>query len=286
MADIDEVFQLTTLDQVHTMADPLRVRILERLVREPMTVKMLGTDLGEPPAKVHYHVRELERVGVIRLVETREKGGVLEKYFRAVARDFTIMNDVLYNSNPDELAAVVDEYVQVVQRGLSAALSHYHEHPDQHEPLTISSETVWATPEEFRALVAKLSEMTRFYQTPRHVDGEAEWTINVIGHLTVPERQSETERPTSPPRRSYWFLFGAATMHRADLEKAVAEGRVFDLTVVGVCTVADNVTPDLAERAIARVRVYGRLHASPDVRAVLDRKGGESHLSTGKKPEQ
>lgn len=27
----------------------------------------------------HYHVRELERVGLVQLVETREKGGILEK---------------------------------------------------------------------------------------------------------------------------------------------------------------------------------------------------------------
>jgi hypothetical protein len=250
-----------------------------------MTVKMLGTDLGEPPAKVHYHVRELERIGVIRLVETREKGGVLEKYYRAVARDFTIMKDVLYNSKPDELSAVVDEVFQVVQRGLSAALFAYHEHPDRHEPLTISNETVWATAEEFRALVAKLSEMIRFYQAPRHLDGEAEWTINVIGHLTVPERQPEAE-PASPPRRSYQFNFGAVILGRADLDKLVAEGRLLDLTVIGVCTFADNVTPDLAERAIARVRVYGRLNASPEVLLVLERKGGKNHSGAGEKPEQ
>ena len=285
MADIDEVFPLTTLDQVRTMADPLRVRIMERLVREPMTVKMLGTDLGEAPAKVHYHVRELERIGVIRLVETREKGGVLEKYYRAVARDFTITKDVLYNSKPDELSAVVDEVLHVAERGLSAALSHYHEHPSRNEPLTISNETVWATALEFRALVTKLSEMIRFYQAPRHIDGETEWTINVIAHLTVPEHQSKAE-PASPPRRSYQFYFGAVSLDRADLDKLVAEGSVLDLTVVGVCTFADNVTPDLAERAIARVRIYGRLHASPAVRLVLDGKGGESHSSTGEKLEQ
>jgi DNA-binding transcriptional ArsR family regulator len=285
MADMDEGFPLTTLDQVHTLADPLRVRILERLVREPMTVKMLGTNLGEPPAKVHYHVRELERIGVIRLVETREKGGVLEKYYRAVARTFTVMKDVLYNSKPDELSAIVDEYFQVVQRGLTAALSAYQKHPDRHEPLTISNETVWSTTDEFRELVTKLSETTRFYQEPRHIDGEVEWTINVIGHLTVPERQLESE-PASPPRRSYQFYFGAVTLGRADLEKLVAEGSLLDLTVVGVCIIAENVTPELAERAIARVRVYGRIHASPEVRAVLKGKGGESHSSAGEKLEQ
>jgi DNA-binding transcriptional ArsR family regulator len=274
MADVDEVFQLTTLDQVRTMADPLRVRILDRLVHAPMTVKMLGTDLGEPPAKVHYHVRELERIGVIHLVETREKGGVLEKYYRAVARTFTVMKDVLSNSKSDELSAVVDEYLQVVQRGLSAALSRYQEHPDRNVPLMASISSVWATADEFRALVTKLNEVIESYETPRHLDGEAEWTINVIGHLTVPERQPEAE-PASPSRRSYQFYFGAVTLHRADLDKLVAEGSRLDLTVVGVCTFADNVTPDLAERAIARVRVYGRLHASPAVRVVLQRKGGE-----------
>jgi DNA-binding transcriptional ArsR family regulator len=285
MADIEEVFPLTTLDQVRTMADPLRVRILERLVREPMTVKMLGTDLGEPPAKVHYHVRELERVRAIRLVETREKGGVLEKYYRAVARTFRVMRDVLYNSKPDELSAIVDEYSQVVQRGLSAALSSYREHPDRDEPLTISNGTVWATAEEFRALIAKLDEVVESYQAPKHLDGEAEWTINVIGHITAPERQPQAE-PASRPRRSYQFNFGAVILGRADLDKLVAEGRLLDLTVIGVCTFADNVTPDLAERAIARVRIYGRLLASPEVRVVLERKGGQNHSSAGEKLEQ
>src|SRR5215469_13419837 len=242
MADIDEVFQLTTLDQLRTMADPLRVRIMERLVREPMTVKMLGTDLVEPPAKVHYHVRELKRVGVIHQVETREKGGVLEKYYRAVARSFKVMRDVLYNSKPDEVSAIVDEYFQIVQRGLSAALSAYREHPDRDEPLTISSWTAWATAEEFRALIAKLGEVIDSYQAPRHIDGEAEWTINVIGHITTPEPQPPAEL-ASRPRRSYQFNLGAIILDRADLEKLVAEGSVLDMTVIGVCSFASNVTP-------------------------------------------
>jgi DNA-binding transcriptional ArsR family regulator len=273
MADLDEFFALTTLDQVHTMADPLRVRILDRLVRKPMTVKMLGTDLQEPPAKVHYHVRELERIGVIRLVETREKGGVLEKYYRAVARNFTVVKDLLSKSHPDELSAIVDEYVQLVQRGLSAALAHYQEHPDPSQHFTISNETVWATPEEFQALVEQLSALLQSYEAPRNQENEREWTINVIGHLTASERLASPAPSTSPIRRAYHF--GATALGREDLDKLVAEGSRLDLTVVGVCTFARDVPPDLVERAFARVRVYGVLHASLEVRAVLQQKGGE-----------
>jgi hypothetical protein len=195
------------------------------------------------------------------------------------------MRDVLYNSKPDEVSAIVDEYFQIVQRGLSAALSAYREHPDRDEPLTISSWTAWATAEEFRALIAKLGEVIDSYQAPRHIDGEAEWTINVIGHITTPEPQPPAEL-ASRPRRSYQFNLGAVILDRADLEKLVAEGSVLDMTVIGVCSFASNVTPDLAERAIARVRVYGRLHASPEVRAVLERKGGQNHSGAGEKPEQ
>lgn len=274
MADIDEVFPLTTLDQLHTMADPLRVRILDRLIRQPMTVKMLGVDLEEPPAKVHYHVRELERVGVIRLVETREKGGVLEKYFRAVAREFTIAKDLLNRSHPDELSAVVDEYLQLVQRGLWAALSEYQKHPQPPDPMTIATETVWATPEEFRSLITQLDAQIQTYQAPRHQEGEREWTINLIGHITAPEHDVKpVPASASPVRRSY--SFGAVSLDREDLARLVEKQSQLDLIVVGVCTFASDVPPELADRAIARFRVYGLLHASPEVRAVLQRKGGE-----------
>jgi DNA-binding transcriptional ArsR family regulator len=274
MAELDEIFYLTTLDQVHTLADPLRVRILERLIREPMTVKMLGTDLGEPPAKVHYHVREMERIGVIRLVETREKGGVLEKYYRAVAKSFSVSKDLLHTSPPDEVSAIFEEYLQVVQRGIVSALQHYRDHPDRHEPVAISTTTMWATQDEFRAFLDQISKMIDSYQAPRGVENEQEWTISVIGHIAAPEKEAADE-PSEPAkiRRSYGV--GAFDYKREDLAGLVAEGRQLDLIVVGMCTFADDITPDLVDRAIARVRVYGVMHASPAVRAALQRKGGE-----------
>ena len=277
MTEIDDTFYLTTLDQVHTLADPLRVRILDRLRHEPMTVKMLGTELGEAPAKVHYHVRELERIGVIRLVETREKGGVLEKYYRAIAHNYSILKDLLYNSQPNELNAIVQEYFQVVQRGLTAALAQYHEHPDRHLPISISNGAIWATEEEFRALLGRISELVESYQAPRHLESEQEWTLDVIGHSAAPEPDQKPVAPSPDPgkiHRSY--RFGATGLDRKELDGVVAHGSQLDLTVVGVCSFASDITPELADLAIARIHIYGVLHASPDVRAVLLSKGGEN----------
>jgi DNA-binding transcriptional ArsR family regulator len=267
MSEIEDVQYLTTLDQVHTLADPLRVRILDRLVREPMTVKMLGTDMGEPPAKVHYHVRELDRIGVIHLVETREKGGILEKYYRAVARTVSVQPDLLRTSAPDELGSLVHDYMQMVQRGMAAALARYQEQSDDNLPMFIDNENIWATADEFKALVEQYSKLAKPYHTPRGIPGELEWTLNLIGHPTVPEPEAEEAKKM---RRAY--TVGATGYAKNDLEATVAEGFRLDLTVVGSCLFADDVSPDLADRAIARLRVFGVLHARPEVRAVLERK--------------
>jgi len=75
-----ERYEIENIEQLRAIADVLRLRIIDILQKQPMTVTQLGEVLGLAPAKVHYHVRELERVGLLRLVETREKGGILEKY--------------------------------------------------------------------------------------------------------------------------------------------------------------------------------------------------------------
>ncbi len=56
---------------------------------------------------------------------------------------------------------------------------------------------------------------------------------------------------------------------RADLEAAVAAGHKLDIRVLGLASIAADVTPELADAAIASVTVLGALQASPAVKAVL-----------------
>lgn len=80
---------LTEPIQFKAVADPFRIQILELLTRQPLTAKQVADILGEVPARVHYHIKVLEKAGIVQLVETREKGGVMEKYYRAVADNFS-----------------------------------------------------------------------------------------------------------------------------------------------------------------------------------------------------
>jgi Arc/MetJ-type ribon-helix-helix transcriptional regulator len=55
----------------------------------------------------------------------------------------------------------------------------------------------------------------------------------------------------------------------ADLEAARAAGQPLDIRVLGLASIAADVTPDLARAAIGSVSVLGALQASPAVKAAL-----------------
>ena len=125
--EIAKVYEINSLEQLRAMADQLRLSILQRLLGRAMTVTQLGEALGIAPAKAHYHVRELERVGLVRLVQTREKGGILEKYYRAVAEDIQVPRSLLSSAPTDEALAALGKIFALAsgdaERGTSAAPS-------------------------------------------------------------------------------------------------------------------------------------------------------------------
>jgi Arc/MetJ-type ribon-helix-helix transcriptional regulator len=62
---------------------------------------------------------------------------------------------------------------------------------------------------------------------------------------------------------------GLRHFSRLDLEAARAAGQMLDIKVLGLASIASDVTPELARAAIASVTVLGALHASRAVRAAL-----------------
>ncbi|WP_344668817.1 ArsR/SmtB family transcription factor [Catenulispora yoronensis] len=84
--------------------DPMRSRILAELV-EPGSAVMLAGRLGVARQKVNYHLKELERHGLVELVEERRRGNVAERVYRAVAASFVISPVALGAVSPDPARA-------------------------------------------------------------------------------------------------------------------------------------------------------------------------------------
>jgi len=72
---------------------------------------------------------------------------------------------------------------------------------------------------------------------------------------------------SSVARRS--MVLGLQRFTRQDLEKVLAAGEQLHVHVLGLATIDDDVSPQLATRTIASVLVLGALRASPEVKAAL-----------------
>jgi Arc/MetJ-type ribon-helix-helix transcriptional regulator len=80
------------------------------------------------------------------------------------------------------------------------------------------------------------------------------------------ERHAEVVKQ-STARKS--LDLGLRNYSREDLEAARRTGQKLEINVLGLATIAADVTPELARATIASVVVLGALHASAEVKAAL-----------------
>ncbi|KXZ39286.1 Helix-turn-helix domain-containing protein [Alkalithermobacter thermoalcaliphilus JW-YL-7 = DSM 7308] len=94
-----DVIVLRDLEQIKAISHPYRVEILESFKEEPLCAKQLAEILGEPHAKINYHIKTLLSAGILELVEEKIKSGIIEKYYLPVARMIVIDKSILNSSN-------------------------------------------------------------------------------------------------------------------------------------------------------------------------------------------
>lgn len=80
------------------------------------------------------------------------------------------------------------------------------------------------------------------------------------------ERNGDAARQSTTRRQ---LQLGLCHYSARDLEAARAAGDMLDIRVLGLATIAPEVTPELARATIGSLTVLGALHASPAVKAAL-----------------
>ena len=76
--------------------DPIRLKLLENLT-EPQSAASLSRLLDIPRQKINYHLRELERIGMVKETETRKRGNCTERLMIATATKFLVSPEALGN---------------------------------------------------------------------------------------------------------------------------------------------------------------------------------------------
>jgi DNA-binding transcriptional ArsR family regulator len=98
---VQTVEDATTLQ---ALAHPLRIRILETL-HEPDSAAAVARRLGEPRQKVNYHLKELDRAGLVRRAGERRNGNFVETLYETVARTLLISPRLAW-SDPRRIEAL------------------------------------------------------------------------------------------------------------------------------------------------------------------------------------
>jgi DNA-binding transcriptional ArsR family regulator len=97
------MYDVTVIDDpaaAEASLDPIRARLLAELA-QPGSASTLGTRVGLSRQKANYHLRELERHGLVELVEERRKGNCTERVLQATAASYVISPAALSAVAPD-----------------------------------------------------------------------------------------------------------------------------------------------------------------------------------------
>ena len=94
---------------VSALLSPLRRRLLSGLEGEPDSAAGLARRFGLPRQRLNYHLRELEREGLVELAGERRRRGCTERLLRPSARAYLVSPALLGQLGPDP-AAFADRF--------------------------------------------------------------------------------------------------------------------------------------------------------------------------------
>jgi DNA-binding transcriptional ArsR family regulator len=86
----DQIKILSKEQEIKAYVHPVRMSILDLLAEEKLTVSNVAKKFNVHPATLTHHFKLLEKVNLIKLVEKRDTGRNVEKYYRAVALNFEV----------------------------------------------------------------------------------------------------------------------------------------------------------------------------------------------------
>lgn len=101
-----ETYVVESPEQAVALLNPLRAEILSRL-SEPASASEVARGINEIPQRVNYHLKALEKVGLVRRVGSRQVRNLVEVLYLAIARTY-ILSEAL-NWASDTVQRIKDQ---------------------------------------------------------------------------------------------------------------------------------------------------------------------------------
>jgi DNA-binding transcriptional ArsR family regulator len=184
--EIEEEIRITDLETLKVISDPLRVQILERIglasdVGKLTTAKQLSEDLDIPQTKLYYHIKLLEKHGLIRVAETRVVSGILEKHYQIRARRIRADLDISQNSLIDRdegmalalasISTMFDTAYKNLEESFKQRLEDTKDGESDPVAMLSSQATVQLSPEEAQQFIDDIQELINKYTNINNPNG-------------------------------------------------------------------------------------------------------------------
>ena len=172
---------ITRDDDAETLLDPTRRRILEHL-QTPGSSTSVAARLGLSRQSVNYHVRALEKAGLLEEVERRQRRGVTERIVRATAAYYLISPSALgalgraEAASPDHFSATFQVAVAArTIREVAELAKRARDAGKRLTTLTLDAEVRFASPAAREAfaneLVNTVNKLVAKYHDDQSSDG-------------------------------------------------------------------------------------------------------------------
>lgn len=174
------VHELRTVQELQALSNPLRVVVLRLLKERERSVKEMCDILGETSTRLYYHVRLLEKAGLVRHVRTETRDGSVLKFYRTTAKVLLIPFEVLHD-DPDSPEAQVAVNIEAsaleraamdVRRALTFGIKEMTD-----ADYYVGRFFVRTSPEHAREYVRRLEELTNEFMALDSEDGSLRYTI-------------------------------------------------------------------------------------------------------------
>ena len=160
---------------------------------EPRTAKQIATELGENAARLHYHVKELVRVGLLEQVDTRVKGSIVEKYYQPVAKVIQVKLQLMIEENAQQISDILFTPLRTTEQDLVRTLNRFVSsdvdvRKEYQDTFAYNVSELYLTIDERNELVEEINILIRKYKENKNTAGRRKFKhFNILFPLAPPD---------------------------------------------------------------------------------------------------
>lgn len=104
--EIQDSYYIESPEQATVLLNPLRGEIIAQLL-EPGSAAEVARTLGETAQRINYHLKALEKAGLVQRVGTRQVRNLVEGLYRSIAKTFVFAESL--SMKPETLQKLKDQ---------------------------------------------------------------------------------------------------------------------------------------------------------------------------------